>query len=164
MTNRFQKFAFSVNSTRPHDTDTVAFSNLSTLESVFEIENDTSFSSFSCGRDMKTQQKFAFSNEMHPSGRGLDNTRCLETMGHLVILPRNHVTLCSVPWAEGRCWVCRCVRNKVPWCSHICLFFSRFQVNNVPLLKLEQKVGRAWVTAAVRLISFVWNLHCWQQF
>ena len=36
MTNRFQKFAFSVNSTRPHDTDTVAFSNLSTLEIVFE--------------------------------------------------------------------------------------------------------------------------------
>ena len=34
MTNRLQKFAFSVNSTRPHDTDTVAFSNLSTLESV----------------------------------------------------------------------------------------------------------------------------------
>ena len=36
MTNRFQKFAFSLISTRPHDTDTVAFSNLSTLEIVFE--------------------------------------------------------------------------------------------------------------------------------
>ena len=50
MTNRFQKFAFSLISTRPHDIDTVAFSNLSTLEIVFEslrfIENDTSFS---CG-------------------------------------------------------------------------------------------------------------------
>ena len=49
MTNRFQKFAFSVNSTRPHEADTVAFSNLSNLESVFKslrfVEND-----------MKTQQ------------------------------------------------------------------------------------------------------------
>ena len=36
MTNHFQKFAFSLISTRPHDTDTVAFSNLSTLESVFK--------------------------------------------------------------------------------------------------------------------------------
>ena len=44
-------------STRPHEADTVALSNLSTLESVF-IENDTSFSSFSCGRDMKTQQNY----------------------------------------------------------------------------------------------------------
>ena len=49
MTNRFkslrvQKFA----STRPHDTETVAFSKVC----VF-IESDTSFS---CGRDMKTQQ------------------------------------------------------------------------------------------------------------
>ena len=35
MTNRFQKFVFSVNSTRPREADTVAFSNLSTLESVF---------------------------------------------------------------------------------------------------------------------------------
>ena len=33
---RFQKFALSLISTRPHDTDTVAFSNLSTLEIVFE--------------------------------------------------------------------------------------------------------------------------------
>ena len=36
VTNRFQKFAFSVNSTRPHDTDTVAFSSLSILEIVFK--------------------------------------------------------------------------------------------------------------------------------
>ena len=36
MINRFQKFAFSVNSTRPHEADTVVFSNLSTLESVFK--------------------------------------------------------------------------------------------------------------------------------
>ena len=42
ITNRFQKFttpilwAFSLISTRPLDTDTVAFSNLSTLESVFK--------------------------------------------------------------------------------------------------------------------------------
>ena len=36
MTKRFQKLAFSVNSTRPHEADTVAFSNLSTLESVFK--------------------------------------------------------------------------------------------------------------------------------
>ena len=33
---RFKKFAFSLISTRPNDTDTVAFSNLSTLEIVFE--------------------------------------------------------------------------------------------------------------------------------
>ena len=36
MINCFQKFAFSVNSTRPHETDAVVFSNLSTLESVFK--------------------------------------------------------------------------------------------------------------------------------
>ena len=36
MTNRFQKFAFSVNSTRPHEADAVAFWNLSTLENVFK--------------------------------------------------------------------------------------------------------------------------------
>ena len=36
MTKRFQKIAFSVNSTRPHEADNVAFSNLSTLESVFK--------------------------------------------------------------------------------------------------------------------------------
>ena len=55
MINRFQKSAFSVNSTRPHDPDTVVFSNLSTLGSVFKtcvfIENETSFPSFSCGRE-----------------------------------------------------------------------------------------------------------------
>ena len=65
MTNRFQKFAFSVNSTRPHEADTVAFSNISTLEIVFKSlrfhQNDTSFS---CGRDKKTQNNiFAFSYE-----------------------------------------------------------------------------------------------------
>ena len=66
MTNRFQKFAFSLISTRPHDTDTVAFSNLSTLEIVFE---STSFSLFSCGRDMKTQKKCSrFQMKTHPCG------------------------------------------------------------------------------------------------
>ena len=62
MTNRFQKFTFSVNSTRPHETNTVAFSNLSDSGKCF--------------------QKFAFSwktkhrkhNKMlktHSCGRGL---------------------------------------------------------------------------------------------
>ena len=161
MTNRFQKFAFSVNSTRPHDTDTVAFSNLSTLEIVFE---SLRFHRFRVDGTWKRNKSLRFQMKCIRVDGASTTPGVLKQWGHLVILPRNHVTLCSVLWTEGRCWVCRCVRNKVPWCSHICLFFSRFQVNNVPLLKLEQKVGRAWVTAAVRLISFVWNLHCWQQF
>ena len=63
-------FAFSVNSTRSHETDTVAFSNLSTLESVF-IENDTSFSSFVfvwTGRKNATK---CFQMKTHACGRGL---------------------------------------------------------------------------------------------
>ena len=63
---RLQKFAFSFISTRPHDTDTVAFSNLSTLESVFKslrFHRKRYIVFVWTGRDMKSNKMFAFSNE-----------------------------------------------------------------------------------------------------
>ena len=58
----FKSFAFSVNSTRPHEADTVAFSNLSTLESVFK--------------------SLHFQTKMHSCGRGLNNLRWVGSRLH----------------------------------------------------------------------------------
>ena len=65
MTNRFQKFAFSVNSTRSHEADTIAFSNLSTLESVLKSlrfredgtwKRNQMFAPHLCGRGLNPNQ------------------------------------------------------------------------------------------------------------
>ena len=91
MTNRFQTFAFSVNSTRPHEADSVAFSNLSTLESFF-IEKDTSFL---CGRDMKTQQNVC----VRVDGRGPSHYHSLITRGgHLGF------DVITSAWNRGLAW------------------------------------------------------------
>ena len=69
MTNRFQKFVFSLISTRQHDADTVAFSNLSTLESVFKsLRFHRSF--VRTGHENATKC-LRFQMKTHPCGRGL---------------------------------------------------------------------------------------------
>ena len=63
-TNRVEKFTFSVNFTRPHENNSVAFSDFSTLESDYKslhfIENDTLFS---CGRENGNATTSSFTNE-----------------------------------------------------------------------------------------------------
>ena len=75
---RFQKFAFSLISTRPHNTNTVAFSNFSTLEIVFESLHFRRkwylVFIILCGRDMK----------MHPCGRGLKRLNSIFDLSNVV--------------------------------------------------------------------------------
>ena len=87
-TNRFQKLAFSVNSTLSYGS--VAFPNLSTLKCFQKL----AFSLFFCGRDMKTRRNFCGFKGKHIRVNGaLKQLRCssvFERTGRWSLTKTNH--------------------------------------------------------------------------